>query len=402
MPTKIPKHYNELIYNSYTDNLDKGVPIVQIASILNEEWGTDFAESSLRGRYVQQKEIYETQIDDEENQKRLMQLAKSSLRVKEERKIINKQRTLVDQQVKQYSERSLVANVMNEMWHKPIEHNITLTVVPRQFHTQEKMFAYSDVHLGYFCDLLENKYDIDEAIRRLTKIYDRIITETKEHNYKRIYIADLGDQIEGSALRISQLVRIAEGMTEQARDYANIISELIKKTAKELPNTQIEFLMISEDNHAQLRLFSTKRDELPENLALLITNHIQNTVSLSHEYGHMLNVNFQQGDEILLKLNGYNVVLAHGHQYGRNENILYSVEQRHQVSVHLFIAGHWHQFSTKFKNVKDGGQQALIFLPSVVGDTDFSDKLFLSCYPGFLEITIDLHDKIANARIMRL
>lgn len=402
MPTKIPKHLNELIYQSYEEYLDKGTPIVQIASILNEEWGTDYAESSLRGRYTQQKEIYETQEDDERTQKELIQIAQGRLRLKEERKIINKQRTIIDQQVKEYSERSLIKEVISDFYGKEFTHNVSLTVTQIDESKEEYLYAYSDVHLGYFCDLIENRYNIEETINRLTRIYDLIILDALEHGYKKIYISDLGDQIEGSALRISQLVRIAEGMTEQARDYANIIVELIKKVSKYLPNTEVELLMISEDNHAQLRLFSTKRDELPENLALLITNHIQNTIDLAHEYGHMKNINFRQGDEILLKLNGYNVVLAHGHQYGRNENILYSVEQRHGTSVHLFIAGHWHQFSVKYKNVKDGGQQALIFLPSVVGDTDFSERLFLSCYPGFVKITIDLDNKIANARLVRL
>jgi hypothetical protein len=238
-------------------------------------------------------------------------------------------------------------------------------------------------------------------------VFDGIISDTLANGYKHIYVADLGDQIEGASLRVSQLLRITEAMTEQAKQYANEIVTLIKMLSKALPDTKITFLQVSEDNHAQVRLYSTKRDELPENMAVLITNTLDNTIKTAHEFGGLTNVEYIHADEIMVSLHTesgvpYNMVFAHGHQYGRSENILDKTEQRHQTGTHLFMAGHWHQFSVKYKNVKDGGQQALVFLPSVVGDTDFSDKLFLSCYPGYIKATVNLKERSTNAEFIRL
>ena len=402
MSVKIPTHYNDLIYAGYEEYLNKGTPISHIATYLNEEWGTEFAESSMRGRYTQLKQIYENQSDDEDAQKRLYQLAKSSLKVKEERKIINKQRTLVDQTVREYAEKSLIGEIMLNAWGMSKEHNAVYTTEVESKGREEIFYSYADVHYDYNCDLPENIYNPLEAQARLWKFAKWLVNDVRENGYTSIHITDLGDMIEGTSLRISQLVRITMAMTEQARDYADIILTIIKYLSRELEDVKITYHMVSSDNHSQLRLFSTKRDEMPEVLALLITNEIKNAVLFAHNHGGLENITFDHGDEILIMLDGYNVVLAHGHQYGRNENILHSVEQRHQVPVHLFIAGHWHQFSIKYNNVKDGGQQTLIFLPSVVGDTDFSERLFLSCYPGFCKITIDLWHKIANAKVVRL
>lgn len=399
---KIPKKYDELIYAGYEEHLNKGVAISRIADLLNEEWGTSFPESSMRGRYQQEKLAGAKSIDEYEYQNQLFQLAKSKLAVTESRKIINRERAMVDSRAREYSEKMLIADTIREAYNRTAVHNEILSIkLPVGYEDERQIYALSDMHWGYDINTMGVVYNPVIAEQRMTEFFSWVKADIKRHDYKEVILADAGDQIEGASLRISQLTRIAEMMTVQAKQYANCFAKLLKQLSKDLPDVKIIVAQVSEDNHAQIRLYSTKRDEMGENLALLITNTVSNIVETAHEFGGMTNVTYLHGDEILISLDGFNVVLAHGHQYGRNENILVDIEFRHKCIVHLFIAGHWHQFSVKYKNVKEGVQQCLIFLPSGVGDTDFSETLFLSCHPGFAKITINLTFKTSNAKFVR-
>ena len=331
--------------------------------------------------------------------------AGQSVKQIEKRKEMNLVRTLVETNAREYSEKSVIAQTIANVWGKEPHHERDHQRVVINQGKKETLYAFSDVHDGYKNDHPKMTYNPEITEKRIDAIFEWIAGDAKVNGYKRIYILDDGDPIEGAGLRVSQLMRIAEAMTAQAKHYTNLIASNIKWISQELNGVEIVYLMVSEDNHGQLRLYNTKRDELPENIVLLITNALKNIIDTAHEYGGMANIEFIAADEILLTLGEdkpFNIVAAHSHQYNRGDNILEQLSQRHDCTVHLFIGGHWHLFSVKYKNVKENGQQAMIWLPSVVGDTDFAERLFLSCYPGFCKITIDTENRVSNAELIRL
>lgn len=402
---KIPQKYDKLIFDGYEELLSTGVPITEIAKVLNERWGTEFAESSMRGRYTQQKLAYDLKVDEHEYQEQLFNIASNRLRLVEERKILNKMRGIVDGQARELGEYRAVAMSIVEMWHKtPAIKAVDRVYIPSQH--KSHIYPFGDVHWGYMCQLATNTYNPEEASARISELFDFVVQDVKENGYKEIVIADLGDQIEGASLRISQLVRISDGMAEQAKQYSELLIAKLKWISKELPDVKIKFAQVSSDNHAQLRLFSTKRDELDENLAILITSAIKQVIDTAHEFEKMTNLEYIFGDEIILQFgdmkNPYNVLLIHGHQYSRKDNILEDVELRHGMDIHLVIIAHWHQFKIVYKNLKKGTQTALLFLPSVVGDTDFAEKIHVSAIPGFCKVTLDLVHRFPNAEMIRL
>lgn len=337
--------------------------------------------------------------------KRHLQAIGGTVKGIEERKRMNLVRSVVETNVREYSEKSLLAETIIGIWNKEHEHFSDRQVIVLQPSKEEHIYAFSDVHDGYKNNHPKMTYNQEITEKRLWEIAERIVADVKLHKYDHIHILDNGDPIEGAGLRVSQLLRITEAMTLQAKHYTNTMKSIIRWVSEQLPEVHIKWLMVSDDNHGQLRLYNTKRDELPENIVVLITNALKNIIESAQEFGGLRNIEFITADEILLTFGEekpFNVVLAHGHQYGRSDDILTKTSQRHDCTTHLFIAGHWHQFSVKYKNVKDGGQMAMIFLPSVVGDTDFSDQLFLSCYPGFVKITIDTVSRVSNAQLIRL
>lgn len=411
MKSKIGQEYNEVLYEEYDKLLAVGVPVVRIAELINEKLGTDFAESSIRGRYKQEKlrrEGADIQ-DDEEYQKRLLRLAEADIKLMFNRKVVQKERAVVNGLLRESSDKSVFVDAMVQMWGEEPMHNTRETFVVEQSDYQDNInYHITDAHYGYMCELAKNPYNPHEAARRVRQAFVDMETDIVQNGYSIVTIVDHGDSIEGSALRVSQLLNIAEDMTRQASSYTDLIIECIETLSKNVPNVKINFVMISSDNHSELRLYNTKRGELPENMQLVIANDVGRHIKQAHKYGHMMNVTYVQGDEVILNfgttLTGQdvNVVCAHGHQYTRRDNILEQVEHRHGVPVMAYIGGHWHSFSVKYKNVKNGIQQALIFLPPIVGDTDYSDSLFMSSQPGFCKTRVNSLKGHINAEFISL
>lgn len=404
MSKKIPAEYNDVIFDEYDNLLAVGVPITRVADLVNEKLGTDFAESSLRGRYIQEKNKRGAAPieDDEEYQKRLLKIAQEQIKLKHEQKIVTKERSVVHGMLRESTDKQAVSDAITRIWDMEEVHFGLREVKSKMTGKKVHGYSFGDVHDGYLSDLEQNLYNPDITEERMWAIAKSIVDDVRRNGYKEIFISDHGDDIEGAGLRVSQLIRIAEEMTKQAKHYANLITTIIKWLSEELVDVNITFIMISSDNHSELRLYNTKRGDMDENLQLLITNHVQAVVDTAHEYNGLQNIHFIQGDEVMMNFNGKNVVFAHGHQYSKHDNILEQVEHRHNAVVMAYIAGHWHRFSVKYRNVKNKAQQALIHLPSVVGDTDFSDSLFLSSVAGFAKVTIDTDRGHINAEFIPL
>ena len=364
------------------------------AKVFNEMYGMNYSGEQLRSIYRNMNR--NTVVNEDESS--------VMVRIKEAQKMLVRQRAIVDLTIKEYAERSIVSDTIKSVWGKEPFH-LTKTVVIKSTKSDfAYIYGFADVHWGYFINEDSIVYNEKIAEKRMWEIAHRIVDDVKLHGYKEIYIADDGDQIEGAALRESQLLRIVECMTKQAKQYSNCFISIIKWVSSELPDVKITVLEVSEDNHAQLRLYKTKRNELPDNLADLITNTVANVVNTAHEYNGMRNVEYICADEILLSIGDkpFNIVLAHSHQYGRNDDILKNVGKRHKRTIHLFIGAHWHQFKVVNKDVEENTQTSVIFLPPVVGDTDYSESLFLSSLPAFAKITINLTKRVANAECILL
>lgn len=191
------------------------------------------------------------------------------------------------------------------------------------------------------------------------------------------------------AYKAAQLLRIVEAMTEQAIGYSTYLKKKLEQIAKEHPSVIIHFIHVSKDNHSELRLHGTSRDELPENLQMLICDKLNDFVETAHSFGALGNLDYTYGDEVVATINGLNVLFAHSHQYGKNDNILEQARKRHELDIHCFVGAHWHQYKHTNRDSYHGVQTSLIFVNPVVGDTDYSEKLFYSSRPGHTVIYVD-------------
>lgn len=403
----------ENAFKLFAELLESGLTIREAAEETNDRLGLDFEKSTYHKAYKRaqasleaEEEIYLEEIqeevepsetpnivfDEERFESRLDMLARARLNLIEQRKMIVRERALLEEQIRDSSDKKAVADAIVRIWNKKAEPMLPKHISVNPGKNKIRIVGYGDVHWDYTIDNGTLYYNKKVAASRLDELFGHIDYLITSENLKEIYLADVADDIEGTALRASQLLRITESMTEQAKGYSKYLVEKIRWLAERHPNVQICFLHVSEDNHSQLRLHNTNRDELPENLQQLITSEIETFVNTAHSFDKLNNLTYIAAPEIVLSLGYINIVFAHGHQYSKNDNILEMASKRHEIKVHAFIAGHWHQYSHKNKDVYQGIQESLIFLPAVVGDTDYSERLFLSSRPGFAKITVDLDE----------
>lgn len=375
----------------YEQGIEAGLKSNQICNIINEALGLDCTHEGYRSLYNRyQKQRILGELDKEEHEDRLVKYTKRDIQQKKMSKALVRQRAVVDLEIKHHADRSLMAEVIERIFGQTIEKHL------HSFFTHAgdtgapyiPTYVFGDVHWDYNINQYGVIYNKDVAKARLDEFYSYVVNDTLKHSYTKIYVVDEADDIEGSALRASQLLHITESMTEQAKGYADYTQQKLEWLSENLPDCEIIFQHVDEDNHSQLRLHGSSRDELPENLQLLITNKLATFVETAHKFEGLMNLTYLSAPELIVDYDGYKGIFFHGHQYTRNDNILDMVSKRHETKIHFACVAHWHSYSHKNRDVQRGAQESLIFIPPIVGNTDYSRKLFLSGRAGFLKLKI--------------
>jgi len=406
--------------------MDEGCTIQQAADCINKELGLDCEKSTYYRAYhydsrpwevsdTEMAEIVEdvleatdssTEIENpnptisqstiDRNENIIQRAARAMAELREERKRLVLERAIVEGYAKENATRSATVETMIRLWNivfNPIPEFVVLNVGSGR----PPIYAYGDVHWGYRNKPDQTPYNPEIAAGRIEAIYRVISEQIIQYKLKEIFIIDLADDIEGSSLRVSQLMRITEDMTVQARDYSTFLSETLQKFAKKHSDVKITMLHVNDDNHSQLRTFNTKRNELEDSLQLLVTARIESDINMAHKYNDLLNLTYIQKSEFILEFDGATMLVSHGHKYSRSERLLENGSTRHDRHINYFLAGHWHSYSHKNKNMYRGVQESLIFAPAVTSDTDFSDHLFFSSMPGFLRLNVSKSGKYINS-----
>lgn len=386
---KIPVALNKAIYNFYEELRAEGFGWQTCCDLFNDRYQTEYPESSLRKRYHDYKLMMDNG-QDVDYEKELLVMEKKQIKLELENKKLLRRKGVFNGILNEIKDKELIKDIFAERWatEDDITPHFSETRVIHTTHKGEPIYAFGDVHLGFqYQGNGLAKYDIPEAMARVKNVMDSIVDDVRMHNYPRIKVVDLADQIEGSSLRVSQLAKIGADMADQAKLYEELILECIALLSKKLPTTIIEFHMISEDNHSDLRLFNTKRGDLPDNLSKLITNNVDKAIKIHQSYGGLENIKFSHSPIWVIETSTLPTVFAHGHQFSKSPKTMHegaSVDVGRPIGT--LVVGHWHNASYTTLNYFNGAQQAVITAPSIVGDTDFAERLHLSNLPGFIKI----------------
>lgn len=386
----------------YTEYLAKGYPITQIAKLYNQIHETNHAESTLRNRYEHIEKGILSTIQAEEILKREKQaerkMVQADIRFREAQNHLKYTRALA----REIGDYTTVRNIIVEEMLTDYE-PVTGTVEFKPSldkRTKSTAFVLSDAHAGY---KYENHYNEDIFKRRMNKAFEAIYNQVLEEELKEIHIFELGDQIEGTSLRKGQLTQITTLMAGQVNLYLESFLENLKTLSDNLPNTKINLVIITRDNHSEVRVHGTQRNELDDSMAEVIGARVLSEVDTAQRYGGMKNIEVITGPDLLVKMpNDKKVHLSHGHMYSRDISKIHKqVYDTKGEDPDVVIVGHWHNFQSLGRNVIGGFQRKTITAPSIVGDTNYSlEQLHLSSLPGILRV--DIYDTHSDEKFIPL
>ena len=233
----------------------------------------------------------------------------------------------------------------------------------------EFVFVTSDFH-----------YNGDETLlQHLANVYGKIIEKQKQFKFKRIKLLELGDTIDGGALRTSQLMAIKKGMVFQIVDVSKVYADLIDRLSKTM---RVDFHCITSSNHTQLRPLGTERNELvEEDLMHVFVEYIRSALKQNK------NVQISSGNDFVINVTAnHKMFVAHGHLIGnKKEGYLQEIAYYRGVQFDYGLFGHFHHYREVTLYEGDGCNKKVFYAPSMsTVKTNYESDKNLSSKAGML------------------
>jgi len=233
----------------------------------------------------------------------------------------------------------------------------------------EYVFVTSDFHFDGHDDMLET----------LKKVYQHIITKQKEFGFKRIKLMELGDIVEGSHLRPSQLLAIKTMLIPQTIRVAQAYVQLLNELSKDM---YIDFYCVTSSNHTQTRAFGSARNELVEDDAMLIFAEI-----VKHATTNNKNMRMTIGRDFVAQItNDHKMFVAHGHLVdGKKNGYVQELAMARGISFEYALFGHFHHYREITLYGRDSFNMKVFYAPSLNNKhSDYEFDKNLSSKAGML------------------
>lgn len=352
----------------------------EIANLLNAETGMKYDESTYRkwyNAYEKDKmneqfteitnypnvEIAEIVQDDmNEFDVRKIELLKEKRKIQDEKNELNKwirEQSRMDL----FEEKILQAIVQRN---KQIQ--IPKLKINNSNQEQAMILSIADQHYGAEFEVKGmlnetlNRYSPEIFNRRMWDVLDETVSYAEKNNFKKVYIFDLDDSIEGM-LHISQLMTLRYGVTDSIVNYADFMETWLNELSKYLT---IEYSRVK-GNHNDFRLLTGKKGDFPhENSSKIITHIIakglRDNPNILVEYHNNIGC-------IYKNIMGFDVLVSHGQdERGNLEQSFKDYMLTYKINIDYFYTGHLH--SSMLKEI--GVNKEFIQTPSLMGVNDFS------------------------------
>jgi hypothetical protein len=223
----------------------------------------------------------------------------------------------------------------------------------REFHKtkteDEYIFVTSDFHFN----------GDENDLEALNKVYNHILDKQKEFGFKKIKLLELGDVVEGSHLRPSQLLSIKQMLIPQIINVSRSYVQLLEKLTETMA---IDFYCVTSSNHTQTRAFGTGRNELVEDDAMLIFAEIVK-VSMSKNK----NFKFTAGRDFIVPVtNNHSMFVAHGHLIaGKKNGYVQELAMARGLTFQYALFGHFHHYREVTLYGRDTFNMKVFYAPSM-------------------------------------
>jgi hypothetical protein len=219
----------------------------------------------------------------------------------------------------------------------------------------------------------------DEMLDSLKKVYTHIMSKQKELGFKRIKLMELGDVVEGSHLRPSQLLAIKTMLIPQTIRVAQAYVQLINELSKDM---YIDFYCVTSSNHTQTRAFGSSRNELVEDDAMLIFAEIVKQATTNNK-----NFKMTIGRDFIAQITPeHKMFIAHGHLVdGKKNGYVQELAMARGVTFEYALFGHFHHYREITLYARDEFNMKVFYAPSLNNKhSDYEFDKNLSSKAGML------------------
>lgn len=315
----------------------------EIADIVNRQFREDESEyrtaAAYRKPYQQAKRFYESGVFNVGEDARVAEMQETLHEMRKEKQRLSDERTAINRMAR--SDGRFEENL--EILAKMIRNNGQTTMPEIQFDditvSDNDLFAMvADLHIGPDTKNNFGCYNAEVAADRLTQYLHRIL-EIKEINHsENIYVALMGDMINGE-IHITTQLENRENVTEQVQKAAELISAFVYELSKYFRNVYVNSVA---GNHSRTGL----KDQV------LRGNRLDNLIPwyMKAKLEHLSNVYFC--DELnhdttigCFVIRGHRYLIVHGDYDGFNESGVSKLVMMLGYKPTAIMYGHMHRCS---------------------------------------------------------
>lgn len=216
-------------------------------------------------------------------------------------------------------------------------------VKKKAIHLKNKcgLLMLSDIHFGSIVRDGEKKiYDTEIALSRMRELTEKVIDKIKEEKLDSIYIAVLGDIVDGDAVYRNQTYNIEKAAVEQVKDAVTAISNMIKS----LINAGVKVVVgCVRGNHGVTNYKNLEQDNWD--------NVVYDMLNLVFTDNKNVIINHYANREAKVKILDKQVVITHGDILGNQIRTASGAQAfRGLIGKHklfdndLILIGHLHTF----------------------------------------------------------
>lgn len=258
----------------------------------------------------------------------LIKQAKTLQAIRLSRKVLTAERSINNDQIRDLAAKQLFDKQLQDAILKDRK-DVKLrsrSVAERDNGSQRAhIFTISDYHYDGDAEQLKEDFAL---------IRDKIIKEVKERHLTHIHLVELGDLVDGAALRVSQLRKIKAGIVTQIIEVSRAYVQLIESL---LEYVDITLMILESSNHTQLRSFGTKQNELADEDMMRVFTEYMKTA-----FAKQKGISIINGEDLLVKILNFNFFFGHGHLIRGKSGYLEKLQSDRNVIIDYGFFGHFH------------------------------------------------------------
>lgn len=346
-----------------------GLSYPRIAEIINEEFDTDYAPSTIRTWFKAYSEGYDDRL--------LEQAAKENVLEEFESKLIEldvekkKKQTAAIEYNKIIREearrRMIVDEIRSSIGRVDVPNFHPLPAIPRN--ERAYVLGISDIHYGKIFESVNNQYSEETFRQRMAILMSNVIETCSKEQVSRLTIINLGDSVEGMALRISQLQHLEMGFMDMVIRFSRFMVQWLSELSAYV---EIDYHHVPSANHTEIRPLGTKAGQFPrEDVERVIQAYIHDMLSDNPR----ITVNEYTRDYARFNLFNFICYAKHGHQVRNIKTYMRDLSMLHREFIDYLFIGHYHHEEIITVGEGSYGDSQVLMLPSIMGSDEYSDSI---------------------------